>query len=89
MASRKFRAEGMADLARLEEEEQSISRRRRELLVDMDQLRLNASRDEDQSARLGAIEEEERALSSRRRTLQHQIDGLRLRLRLPPGPRAD
>jgi hypothetical protein len=76
----------MTDLTRLEEEEQSISQRRRELLVDMDQLRLNAPRDE---ARLGAIEEEERALSSRRRTLQHQIDGLRLRLRLPQGPRDD
>jgi hypothetical protein len=79
----------MADLEKLEDEERGISRRRAELLAEIDRLHPSAPLGDTDAARLKAIQEEERGLSARRRTLQHQIDGLRLRLRLPQGPRTD
>jgi hypothetical protein len=87
MASVQQSRAGTIELERLEEHEDAVSSRRRELLAEIDQLQLDAPLTDIQSARLTAIEVEERALSSLRRTLQHQIDGLRLRLRLPQGPR--
>jgi hypothetical protein len=72
------------DLARLEQEEQAISRQRSVLSVRIDDLYVRAPLDGEQVAELDELEELERCLSLDRRNLHIRIEKLRAELGLPP-----
>jgi hypothetical protein len=71
------------DLALLEHEERTISRRRALLHGRIDHLYLRAPLDGDDVAELDRLEELERELSLDRRNLHRRIDTLRAELGLP------
>jgi len=75
------------ELARFEEEESSVSRRRRRLHDQIDFLRGSGSGEPDVAERLAKLVLEERAVSDRRRELHRLIDALRVELGVgAPGP---
>ena len=76
--------EARQELQRLEEEERTVSGRRRRLHDQMDFLR--GSGEPDVEERLAKLTEEEREISARRRELHASIDALRIELGIKAGP---
>jgi hypothetical protein len=66
------------ELERLEDQERTLSRIRRELRAEIDRLYLAAPLHAAQIARLDELENQERVVSSRRRTIHYEIDHLRM-----------
>lgn len=71
------------ELARLDRKERLISRRRRDLHDEIDQLYLGAPLDKTQMAKLDELESLEQAVSRERRKLHERIDQLRAQIGLP------
>lgn len=71
------------ELLRLAVKERAISRRRRALHQEIDDLYLTAPLDADTAARLDRLEERERSISRERRQLHERIDELRAQIGLP------
>jgi hypothetical protein len=72
------------DLALLEHEERTISRKRMLLHGRIDHLYLSAPLDDAQATQLDELEEVERDLSLERRNLHRRIDRMRADIGLPP-----
>lgn len=73
----------MRDLDRLGQLECEVSKRRRQLHRQIDDLYLAAPLDDAQMAELDELEETERAVSRQRRKLHETIDELRANIGLP------
>ena len=79
-----IRAADTMELERLEGQQRTLSRIRRELHAEIDHLYLAAPLDAAQIERLAELETQERFVSGRRRAMHREIDELRVTLGLQP-----